>query len=198
MTRCQPAVKWGRSALVMRPTVAHGPVMTVLVAYATAHGSTEGVAEVIAQQLSTAGVAVDLRAAEDVADVHFYDAAILGSAIHNGRWLTPTSRLLTEFVDDRRRPLWLFSVCTVGETTSFLGSRLSRLARRARKLPPDVAAVGAPHRFFAGVIEKSHWNLVGRLFFLVTGGRYGDHRDWGDIERWAKQIGATLSSQDAN
>jgi menaquinone-dependent protoporphyrinogen oxidase len=162
--------------------------MTVLVAYATAHGSTTGVAQAVAEQLSQAGLLVDVRAADDVSDVRAYDASVLGSAIHNGRWLTPASELLTEIGRGPRRPLWLFSVCTVGETTSFLGPRLSRLARRARKLPPDVAALGAPHRFFAGVIEKSHWNAVGRLFFLATGGRYGDHRDWADIEQWAMDI----------
>ena len=162
--------------------------MTVLVAYASTHGSTKGVAQAVAEQLSTAGVLVDVRAADDVSDVRAYDAAVLGSAIHNGRWLTPASTLLTELGREPRRPLWLFSVCTVGETTSFLGPRLSRLARRARKLPPYVAASGAPHRFFAGVIEKSHWNTVGRLFFLATRGRYGDHRDWADIEQWAVEI----------
>jgi menaquinone-dependent protoporphyrinogen oxidase len=171
--------------------------VTVLVAYATAHGSTKGVALAVAQHLSAAGVAVDLRAADDVADVRAYDAAVLGSAIHNGRWLTPASELLNELARELSGPLWLFSVCTVGETTSFLGPRLSRIARRARKLPPDVAAVGAPHRFFAGVIEKSHWNATGRLFFLATGGHYGDHRDWADIEHWATRITAALPSDDS-
>jgi menaquinone-dependent protoporphyrinogen oxidase len=166
--------------------------MTVLIAYATAHGSTKGVAQAVAEVLSRAGVLVDVRAADDVIDIGAYEAAILGSAIHNGRWLTPASKLLTELDREPRLPVWLFSVCTVGETTSFLGPRLSRLARRARRLPPDVAALGAPHRFFAGVIEKSHWNAVGRLVFRVTGGHDGDQRDWADIEQWAREILVTL------
>ena len=171
--------------------------MTVLVAYATAHGSTKGVAQAIARRLAAAGVAVDLCAADDVDDVHGYDAVVLGSAIHNGRWLTPASRLLTKIDGHSRQPLWLFSVCTVGETSSFLGRRLSGMARRARKLPPEVAVTGASHRFFAGAVERSHWSRLGRLFFLATGGRYGDHRDWADIERWASAIAAALASNDA-
>jgi menaquinone-dependent protoporphyrinogen oxidase len=169
-------------------------VMSVLVAYATAHGSTKGVAQAIAKQLSASGLAVDLRAADDSEDVHAYDAVVLGSAVHNGRWLTPATTLLTEIGHERQPSLWLFSVCTVGETTSFLGPRLSRLARHARKLPPGVAESHAPHRFFAGVIEREHWNAVGRLFFVLTGGRYGDHRDWTDIDQWATQIGAVLAA----
>lgn len=167
--------------------------MSVLVAYATAHGSTKGVARAIARRFDEAGLDVDLRAADDVDDVRAFAAVVLGSAIHNGRWLTPASMLLAE-AQRAPVPLWAFSVCTVGETTSFLGPRLSRLARWARKLPPGIAESGAPHRFFAGVIERPHWSTAGRLFFLATGGHYGDHRDWADIDRWATQIVASLTS----
>ena len=44
------------------------------------------------------------------------------------------------------------------------------------------------------MIEKEHWNLTGRLFFSVTGGHYGDHRDWADIDRWADGIAAELGA----
>lgn len=169
--------------------------MTVLVAYATAHGSTKQVAERIADRLRAAGVAVDVRAAHDVDDPADYSAVVLGSAIHSGRWLTPASALLARTDEHRNGPLWLFSVCTVGETTSFLGPRMSRLARRARRPPDEVVASQAPHRFFAGVIEKSHWGALGRLFFALTGGHFGDHRDWADIDRWADTIGVDLSAQ---
>jgi len=167
--------------------------MTVLVAYATAHGSTKQVAEAIAMQLRSAGLDVTIRAAGDVTDVASYDAVVLGSAVHNQRWLTPASTLAAELREHPGRPLWMFSVCTVGETSSFLGPRLSRLVRRRRPLPEDVAVPGARHRFFAGAIERSHWNVLGRAFFAVTGGRYGDHRDWADIGRWADTIATDLA-----
>ena len=169
--------------------------MSVLVAYATAHGSTKQVAARIAERLRAAGAVVDLRAADDVDDASTYSAVVLGSAVHNGRWLTPASALLARIGERSAGELWLFSVCTVGETTSFLGPRLSRLARGRRPLPEEIARTGAPHRYFAGVIERSHWNVLGRLFFLVTGGSYGDHRDWEDIERWSDQIAGALGAQ---
>lgn len=172
--------------------------MTVLVAYATAHGSTKQVAARIGERLREGGLDADVRAADDVDDLSAYDAMVLGSAIHNGRWLTSASALLEQIGEHPARPLRLFSVCTVGETTSFLGPRSSRLARRHRELPPDVARSGGPHRYFAGVIEKWHWNRLGGLFFLVTGGRYGDHRDWADIERWADAIAADLTTKRAD
>jgi menaquinone-dependent protoporphyrinogen oxidase len=169
--------------------------MTVLVAHASAHGSTKQVAERIAERLRTSGAEVDLLAADDVEDASTYTAVVLGSAVHNGRWLTPASALLERIGERPRAPLWLFSVCTVGETSSFLGPRLSRLARERRPLPEEIARTGAPHRWFAGVIEPSHWNVLGRLFFLVTGGSYGDHRDWPDIERWADQIAESIAQR---
>jgi menaquinone-dependent protoporphyrinogen oxidase len=170
-------------------------VMTVLVAYASAHGSTQGVAEAIARGLERSGVGVEVRAAADVGPVAGYQGVVLGSAIHNGRWLTPALLLLADVRSHGPRALWLFSVCTIGDTTSFLGPRLSRLGRRSRKLPPGVAEVEAPHRWFAGAIARSHWGAAGRLFFTATGGRYGDHRDWDDIDAWATTIAASLTSE---
>jgi menaquinone-dependent protoporphyrinogen oxidase len=168
--------------------------MNILVAYATAHGSTHQVADAIAARLTAAGLDVTVRAAGDVTDVAYFDAVVLGSAVHNGRWLTPAADLAKRLRDLPARPLWLFSVCTIGETTSFLGPRLSSIARRRRPLPEVVEASGAPHRYFAGVIEKDHWNLAGSWFFTLTGGHYGDHRDWADIDAWADAIAAELAA----
>lgn len=171
--------------------------MNLLVAYATAHGSTKQVAEAIGERLRSAGFDVTVKAADDVTDVASFDAVVLGSAVHNARWLTPASALAAELRKHPARPLWLFSVCTIGETSSFLGPRMSRLARRRRPQPDEAAESGAPHRFFAGAIEKSHWSRIGRMSFVVAGGHYGDHRDWADIDRWADTIAADLAEDAA-
>ncbi|HVX42699.1 MAG TPA: hypothetical protein VHC49_02380, partial [Mycobacteriales bacterium] len=44
------------------------------------------------------------------------------------------------------------------------------------------------HRDFAGVVEAGHWPPAGRLIFRLFTGRFGDHRDWADIEAWARMI----------
>jgi menaquinone-dependent protoporphyrinogen IX oxidase len=51
-----------------------------------------------------------------------YDAVAIGSAIHNQTWLAPAAA----FVRNRatilsKRPAWLFSVTSIGETSSFFG-----------------------------------------------------------------------------
>jgi hypothetical protein len=67
----------------------------VLVAYASAHGSTKGVAERIAARLGLAGARVDVRSVDEVDDLEAYDTVVLGSSVYGQRWI-PTA---TQFCD---------------------------------------------------------------------------------------------------
>ena len=53
----------------------------ILVTYATRTGSTQGVAEAIAKTLIENAHQVDLLPMEDVKDLRFYPAVVVGSAI---------------------------------------------------------------------------------------------------------------------
>jgi menaquinone-dependent protoporphyrinogen oxidase len=61
--------------------------MVVLVAYATDHGSTRGVTDRIAGRLQLRGVGAEACAVADVQEISRYEAVVLGSAIHGGKWL---------------------------------------------------------------------------------------------------------------
>ena len=172
--------------------------MCVLVAYATDHGSTRGVADRIADRLQQRGVDADARAVADVGGVPRYEAVVVGSAIHGSRWL-PAAR---QFADRnagplRERPVWLFSVSTLGDEESMFPSRVADRLRAMRKETPEVAELRRllhprEHRNFAGAITRSHWAAAGRAFFRAIGGRYGDHRNWAAIDAWADRIAAQL------
>jgi menaquinone-dependent protoporphyrinogen oxidase len=56
--------------------------MPVLVAYASRHGSTQGIAGRIAAVLRASGLGADLAAAEDAGDPAGYDAFVIGSAAY--------------------------------------------------------------------------------------------------------------------
>ncbi|WP_016935868.1 flavodoxin domain-containing protein, partial [Rhodococcus sp. R1101] len=153
--------------------------MSVLVGYATAGGSTRGVAERIAAGLERGG-AVELRALTEVDSVRKYEALILGSAIHNGRWLPEATAAVDRFrAELAGRPLWVFSVSSVGATSTTLSPRL---AGRLRRMTPEPQAVQdlrssadvRDHRFFAGAIAPGDWPGVGRIVFRLMGGHYGD------------------------
>jgi menaquinone-dependent protoporphyrinogen oxidase len=61
--------------------------MSILIAYASRHGSTGGIAERIAERLREGGLdaeAMTVKSARDVAD---YDAVILGSALYMFHWM---------------------------------------------------------------------------------------------------------------
>jgi menaquinone-dependent protoporphyrinogen oxidase len=58
--------------------------MTVLVTYASKHGSTKEIAERIAATLRRSGIETDLQPVEAVRDVEPYAAVVLGSAIYYG------------------------------------------------------------------------------------------------------------------
>lgn len=172
--------------------------MRVLVAYATDHGSTRGVADRIADRLQQHGVDAGACALADVLDISSYQAVVLGSAIHGGRWL-PSAR---QFADRnaaalRERPVWLFSVSTLGDEESMFPPLVADRLRAWRKETPEVAELrrllhSREHRNFAGSIARSHWPVSGRAFFRATGGRYGDHRNWLAIDAWADRISAQL------
>jgi menaquinone-dependent protoporphyrinogen oxidase len=173
-------------------------VMVVLVAYATDHGSTRGIAARIADRLRERGLDATARAVTDVLEVAGYEAVILGSAIHGGKWL-PEGR---QFADRnaaslRERPVWLFSVSTVGDEESMFPPRVANRLRALRKETPEMTQMRMllhprEHRNFAGAIDRSHWPATGRAFFLATGGHYGDHRNWPAIDAWADLIASQL------
>ncbi len=168
--------------------------MDVLVAYATAHGSTAGVARHIGQRLSAAGYQVAIRPTTEIADISPYSAAVVGSAIHNGHWLKSGADLIEQNqVFLRERPVWLFSVSSLGDHSGAFADPMNRWLRKMRKEPTQIAGFRAAinprdHRNFTGAIEPSHWSWWGRLVFRIFGGRFGDHRDWPDIDRWSDRI----------
>jgi menaquinone-dependent protoporphyrinogen oxidase len=145
-----------------------------------------------------AGLAAEVCAIDAIGPLDSYDAVVLGSAIHNMAWLPEAAAFLTRRAAElATRPVWLFSVSSVGETSSFFGPRVGRFMCRMRKESKEMtgfrqAIRPRDHRHFAGGIERSHYNRAGDLFLRAFGGSYGDHRDWADIDAWADSIAQEL------
>jgi menaquinone-dependent protoporphyrinogen oxidase len=173
-------------------------MMRILVAYATAHESTKGIAKAIGDRLTQAGLQAEVRALDVVDGLEGYDALVIGSAIHNGVWLPRAAAFVKHWAQTLSiRPVWLFSVSSVGETSSFFGPRMSRFIRRTRKETGQMAGFRTAirprdHRNFAGVVRPADWGRFGALFLRLFGGTHGDHRDWRDVEAWAAEIARQL------
>jgi menaquinone-dependent protoporphyrinogen oxidase len=167
----------------------------VLVGYASAAGSTAGIAERIADTLRAQGGDVACRPVGPNLDPSDVDAVVVGSAVHDMAWLRPAVELLGRIPDDR--PTWCFSVGGVAPRGPLTRSMTAREVRRVEKgFPAGFRA--REHRFFGGVVEMKGVPLWGRLFWRLMGGRPGDHRDWPAIEGWARQIAAALPRHPAD
>ena len=163
--------------------------MTVLVAYASRHGATEGIAARIAARLTDSGVAVDLRQVDAVQALDAYDTVVFGAPVYDQSWPPEAD----SFVDEHRdalaaAPLWLFSVGAFGDTKRLIGSLTHKEPRRIEEIRSAIRPLD--YRVFKGVVQKHQWPFWSRLFFHAFGGRFGDHRDWPAIDAWADQIAA--------
>jgi menaquinone-dependent protoporphyrinogen oxidase len=167
----------------------------VLVAYATAAGSTAGVAERIADVIRRSGAEVVCRPAGPDIEPGDFDAFVVGSAVHNMAWLAPALDFVGR-ISDGGRPVWCFSVGGVqpkGAVTRWMTDQ--ELQKIAQAFPASLRP--RAHKLFGGIIDMKGTPLWGRLFFRFTGGRPGDHRDWPAIEAWAGEIAHDLPVVDA-
>ena len=161
----------------------------VLVGYATAAGSTAGIAERIAATLREAGADVTCRPVGPDLDPAGFDVLVVGSAVHNMAWLRPALDFLGRIPADGAHPAWCFSVGGVNPS--------GPLSRRMTSIEVGKVEQGFPagfrardHRFFGGIVAMTGVPLWGRAFWRLAGGRPGDHRDWPAVEGWARQIAA--------
>ena len=161
---------------------------SVLVGYASAHGSTRTVAERIGARLGA-----DVRSLDEVEDPGAYDAFVLGSAVHGQAWLPEA----TGFVRSNRellagRPVWVFSV---GMPGALRGPWKLLAGKEEPKVLAEVRAALRPrgHRLFSGVVSRDHFPLTGRLMFRLMGCRYGDYRDWAAVDAFADEIARALT-----
>lgn len=170
--------------------------MPILIAYATFHGSTREIADRIASRLHAAGFAVDCRSVDHVYSIENYSAVILGSAVHGNQWLKDAQKFLdVEAMGLRMRPVWTFSV---GMAPAVKGTKWvrDRAVRResqhidltiARKLPQV-----KDHRLFAGKDEGADMAGPVKWVWGCVGGRFGDFRDWNEIDEWSEIIAKEL------
>lgn len=161
--------------------------MKILIAFASRHGSTQEIAQEIAQELRVAGHSVRVRPTDEVTDIEQYDAAIIGSAVYMGTWL-PESR---RFVDEHRAqlahiPIWLFSSGPLGADDPQPTGDPAHLDTLMQ------ATQARGHRVFVGKLDRRDLGPAERLLARVVKAPEGDFRDWDTVRDWAREIAATL------
>jgi menaquinone-dependent protoporphyrinogen oxidase len=176
----------------------------VLVAYASRHGATRGIAERIAETLEHDGLEVVLLPAEHVEEIEPYDAVVVGGAAYNGHWMKESFELVEQHrALLAKRPVWLFSCGPTGEAPDESRRRevlrasiprefaglMAAISPRDEKVfygayDPDAAPVGLAEGLFARMLKVAP-SIKGSL-------PSGDFRDWPEIEAWAHAIARAL------
>ncbi len=162
--------------------------MNVLLAVATKHGATHGIADAISEELARLGIVATVRNLESVADLDGYDAAILGSAIYMGQWMPSAHR----FVDEheaalKAMPVWLFSSGALGTDAPVPARPPVALNRMAERID------AREYRMFAGRLDNEDLSLGERIVTRAVHAPEGDFRDWDAIRAWARDIADNLT-----
>ncbi len=168
--------------------------MTVLVAYASAMGSTREIAQHVADRMAATLDGVECRSVEEVDSVSGYEAVVVGSAIHNQSWLPAAVQFFARHAPElAKRPVWAFHVGMADALPKPFRKRGAALqqARLAGVLPQDVPLRG--HGMFSGVYNSGQMPSALRVLFRLTGGRFGDLRDWTAIDAWTDHIATQLA-----
>jgi menaquinone-dependent protoporphyrinogen oxidase len=157
--------------------------MTVLVAYASKHGSTQGIAERIAEQLRQLGKEAEARPVDAVENPGSYEAFVIGSAIYYGSWLKEA----TEWVRRNRaalaqHPVWLL-----------LGTEVQDAEQQPKEMAEFQQAIRPrEQRIFFGALDPSRLSFAERVMVKAVRAPEGDFRDWQAIEVWAARIAGAL------
>ncbi len=160
----------------------------VLIAYATRHDSTRGIASAVAEVLRQGGLSVQLEPVSAVATLTGFDAVILGSAVYDGEWLPEVQRFLHDHGGSLSRlPVWLFVAGPLEAVPAGSAADIpAHLVRAIEEIRPrDVA-------LFAGALQPHHVGAGVRVLSRLARIPAGDHRDWPAIERWADGIRTEL------
>jgi menaquinone-dependent protoporphyrinogen oxidase len=179
--------------------------MSILVAYASRHGATQGIADRIAERLRSHGLDAEARSAAMVRDAARYDAFVVGGAAYMFHWLKDA----TAFVEHNQallaeRPTWLFSSGPVGTDTVDKQGR-DVLETTVPREFADLRARIHPRaeKVFFGAVDPAARpvGFAERIVSLMPAGKdalpKGDFRDWPAIDAWADEIADDLVAASA-
>jgi len=176
----------------------------ILVAFASTHGQTRKIGDVIAAELRAAGHVVELAAAlaGPPPPVQDYDVVVLGSRIRYSRHAPEIVRYITaNRAELDTIPSYFFSVSmtAAGSQSHDPAGYLERLFTATRWRPRGAVAFGGglAYRQYGPVLR-----VVMKLFSRMGGHptdarRDHDCTDWSQVRRFAARIAADLGSPTA-
>jgi menaquinone-dependent protoporphyrinogen oxidase len=159
----------------------------VLIAYGTASGSTEEVAQAIAEEARNTEIEVDVTSVETIKDISGYDGVIVGSAVRMFHIIPKTRRFLRQYRKALEKvPVAYFVVClAMGEPTPENIEKANKYAEPMVKIKQPVSL-----GLFGGCIDHEKMtDFFGKSMRALP---EQDHRDWDKIRAWGRETIAKL------
>ncbi len=166
----------------------------ILVVYASSAGSTAGVAEAIGRTLAEHDAAVDVRPVTSVTDLGGYNAVVVGSAIHGGKWLPEALQFVKAHRSElAQKTFAAFLVCmAMSMDNEMYRQGVSEYFEPVRQLVSPVSE----GRFAGAVILKNLRPFPDRLIVrgICASGAWkeGDYRDWDAVRAWSEQLSVKI------
>jgi menaquinone-dependent protoporphyrinogen oxidase len=177
--------------------------LKVLVAFASKHGSTWGIAEFIGEKLRQRGLDVDVLdiTRDEPKNLGNYDAFVLGSALFFGHWMKEARKFVSRNKSNlSKHPTWLFSSGPTGKERK--DSKGRDLLDPSVSGPFELQELKSElehvrdHRVFFGSFDTNHMGFFTRQLMKSSTIReatpIGDFRDWNEIDNWTSAIWAAL------
>ena len=162
--------------------------MKVLVAYASRHGATKELANVIKAELDKQGLNATVADVADVDDVSDYEAFVVGSAVYIGSWMGSARKFVDKFSAElTAHPTWLFSSGPIGETP--------KPGESKAVLVDDIIKQtnAREHKLLSGKLDRQKLKLGEQVIVKAVYAEQGDFRDWDEVKAWAREIASELS-----
>jgi menaquinone-dependent protoporphyrinogen oxidase len=144
----------------------------VLVTSASKHGATLDIADVIAGVLSRRGLEVADKPMDEVRDLAGFDAAVIGSAVYVGKWMSEAIAFTERHAKELSAiPVWLFSSGPLGDPPKPAADPVT-----VAEIMPKVGA--REHRLFSGRLDPTQLGMGEKLIVNMVRAPSGDFRDF--------------------
>jgi menaquinone-dependent protoporphyrinogen oxidase len=161
---------------------------SVLVAYATRYGSTQEVAESVAETLRERGLAVDIQPMREVRTLDQYHAVVLGAPLYMMHWHKDALHFLARHREAlTQRPVAIFALGPFQAEEKDFQEVRGQLDKELAKFPwltPGAIAI------FGGKFDPTKLTFPHNLLPALKNMPASDVRDWTAIRAWANDLAA--------
>jgi menaquinone-dependent protoporphyrinogen oxidase len=160
-------------------------MMSILVAYGSKRGGTEGLAKMVAEGFREEGFTVEVTPASNGLEVEGHEAVVIGGALYAFRWHRDARRFVKHHTSELRRcPTYLFSSGPLDDSAV---RRDIPPVKRVQALMKRVGARG--HVTFGGRLAPDAKGFPARAMAKKSA---GDWRDPDHVRSWVHQVAAEL------